>query len=426
MPRKARDERLDTRTARLKLEPRREPYWRNIQEGRAIGYRRIAGRAGTWIARHYDPAREQSRLFKALGTADDMLDADGISTLTFPQAQDKAAAWFVEVGRQGGRVAAPITVAMAIADYLEDYRARGGKGAAGVQQTAETHILPKLGDKLVADLSPGTLRAWHRSLAVAAPRVRSKPGMVATRKVDASDAEATRARRSTANRILTVLKAALNLAYRDGRAPNPDAWHRITPFRNVEAPRIRFLTDAEAVRLINAAEPSFRPLIVAALLTGARYGELTRMRAADFNPDAGTVHVRVTKTGKARHIMLTDEGVQFFRQRAAGKSGVSLLFRRADGEEWAKSDQHRPMRMSCQRAAISPPVGFHILRHTHASRLAMAGVPLSVIAAQLGNGETICAKHYAHLSPGYVADSIRAAFRPLGVVGESNVIPMTG
>ena len=57
MPRKARDERLDTRTARLKLTPRREPYWRNIQEGRAIGYRRLTGgKAGTWVARHYDPA----------------------------------------------------------------------------------------------------------------------------------------------------------------------------------------------------------------------------------------------------------------------------------------------------------------------------------------------------------------------------------
>ena len=62
MPRKARDERLDTRTARLKLSPRAEPYWRNIQEGRAIGYRRLAGgKAGTWIARHYDPAMGRKR-----------------------------------------------------------------------------------------------------------------------------------------------------------------------------------------------------------------------------------------------------------------------------------------------------------------------------------------------------------------------------
>jgi hypothetical protein len=47
MPRKARDDRMDTRTARSKLTPRPEPYWRSLQEGRALGYRRLAGgRAG--------------------------------------------------------------------------------------------------------------------------------------------------------------------------------------------------------------------------------------------------------------------------------------------------------------------------------------------------------------------------------------------
>jgi hypothetical protein len=46
MPRKARDERLDNRTARLKLTPRREPYWRAIQQGRLIGYRRLSGGKG--------------------------------------------------------------------------------------------------------------------------------------------------------------------------------------------------------------------------------------------------------------------------------------------------------------------------------------------------------------------------------------------
>ncbi|MGC8528521.1 hypothetical protein, partial [Acidiphilium sp.] len=83
MPRKARDERLDTRAARLRLPVRREPYFRTIQEGRAVGYRRIGGgRAGTWIARHFDPARDPQRLYRALGWADDMLEADGVSTLT--------------------------------------------------------------------------------------------------------------------------------------------------------------------------------------------------------------------------------------------------------------------------------------------------------------------------------------------------------
>ena len=126
MPRKARDERLDTRTARLKLAPRREPYWRTIQEGRAIGYRRLAGgKAGAWIARHYDAAA--GRRYHAVGTADDLLDADGVGTLAFAQAQDLARHGLKTSAHQGGKVVRPTTVAQAIEAYLVDYLARGGK-----------------------------------------------------------------------------------------------------------------------------------------------------------------------------------------------------------------------------------------------------------------------------------------------------------
>jgi site-specific recombinase XerD len=84
------------------------------------------------------------------------------------------------------------------------------------------------------------------------------------------------------------------------------------------------------------------------------------------------------------------------------------------------------MRAACKAANIAPAIGFHILRHTHASRLTRAGVPLGVVASQLGNSEAICAKHYAHLSPGFIADSIRAAFGPLGIVPASNVATING
>ena len=55
---------------------------------------------------------------------------------------------------------------------------------------------------------------------------------------------------------------------------------------------MRHLTTAEATRLINAADPDFRPLVRAALETGARYSELTRLEVADFNPDSGTIQIR--------------------------------------------------------------------------------------------------------------------------------------
>jgi hypothetical protein len=74
MARTLKDAKLDTRAARLRFEQKREPYWRSISEGLAIGYRKGA-KGGTWIARHY--CTEQGRRFQSVGTADDVVDADG-------------------------------------------------------------------------------------------------------------------------------------------------------------------------------------------------------------------------------------------------------------------------------------------------------------------------------------------------------------
>ena len=71
--------------------------------------------------------------------------------------------------------------------------------------------------------------------------------------------------------------------------------------------------------------------------------------------------------------------------------------------------QVRRMRDACIHAEIDPPVSFHIMRHTYGSQLAVAGVPMQVIAAAMGHADTrITEKHYAHLAPSYVADTIRA------------------
>lgn len=114
------------------------------------------------------------------------------------------------------------------------------------------------------------------------------------------------ARSATANRVLTVVKAALDHAYRDGQAPSDDAWRRVKPFRNVDLPKVRYLSTDEAARLMNACERSFRPLVQGALLTGCRYGELIVMRTSDYNPDSGTAFVRESKSGKPRYVALTD------------------------------------------------------------------------------------------------------------------------
>lgn len=438
MPRKARDERLDTRTARLRLPVRSEPYWRTIQEGRAIGYRRVgSGKAGMWIARHYTPA--DGRRYQSIGPADDMLAADGAGTLSFAQAQARAGEWFGQIERDAGRVVERVTVRHAIDAYLADYRARGGKAERDLRTTISAHILPDLGDREVCALTYSIVRKWHHQIAAAPARLRTAPTAKQANIRQTEDTDAHRARRSSANRILTVLKAALSLAYREGRVPTDDAWRRVKPFQSVDAPKVRYLTDGEAGRLVNACPPDLRTLVTAALLTGCRFGELAALRPADVDLDAGVLTIPASKGGSARVVVLTAEAQGFFRGTMLGKARTALLF---DHDEvvgqatktapavtrrsaWGKSHQSRPLRIACEAASISPAISFHILRHTHASRLAMKGVPMGVIAAQLGHSDVkMTAKHYAHLSPGYVADTIRAAFGNLGLVPETNVVAL--
>jgi integrase len=92
---------------------------------------------------------------------------------------------------------------------------------------------------------------------------------------------------------------------------------------------------------------------------------------------------------------------------------------------WRHAHQARPIRDACEKAKIVPAIGFHVLRHTYASRLAMRGVPLQVIAQQLGHSDTrMVEKHYAHLAPSYIGDTVRAAFGSLDLVPASNVSQM--
>lgn len=209
---------------------------------------------------------------------------------------------------------------------------------------------------------------------------------------------------------MTLLKAALNFAWKRGKANSDEAWRRVKPFREADAARVRYLSSDEVTRLVNACQGPFRDLVQGALFTGARYGELVRFRASDFNPDAGTLTVRTSKSGKARHIVLTAEGVAFCAAIMAGKLGEDLIFARDNGLPWGPSHQQRPLTEACRRAAINPAANFHSLRHTYASHLAMRRVPLPVLATNLGHSDTrMVEKHYGHLAPSFVADAIRAA-----------------
>ena len=427
MPRQVRDASLETRTARSRLKVRHKPYFRLIEPGLHLGYRKLANGPGTWIARRYSGAgtyrMENLRSADdAIVLADDYAEADGERILTFAQAQQRAK------GVRGVRAVGPYTVAAALDDYLRLLKSDGRSQHAiqDARYRIEALIRPRLGNVKVAALTPERLRRWRDGIAGTAARLRTRNGEQQKYRETVGD-DAGRARRATANRTWTVLRAALNAAFHDGKAESDLAWRKVKPFRSVDAARLRYLTIAEAKRLLNACDSEFRPLVQAALQTGARYGELIRLEVRDFDPDSGTLAIRQSKAGKPRRVVLTDEGVALFKQLAAGRGGHELLLRRDDGEPFGKAHQTRPMIDACKRAKLTPRISFHGLRHTWASLAVMNGVPLMVVAKNLGHTDTrMVEKHYGHLAPSYVADAIRKGAPKFGFKPSNNVAPMRG
>lgn len=422
MARTIRDTNLETRTARNRLEARGKPYFRALEPGLHIGYRRPKGGTGKWVARHY--VGDQKYEVETIGTADDNSDADGVAILSFRQAQELARERMVRRAHQAAGKTGPLTVEDAIKEYLE-FMENNRKSAVDARSRANTHILPDLGKIEIESLTTDRITKWHAALAKAPARIRTAEGKEQKHKKAPEDDDSKRRRRSTANRTLTVLKAALNRMWRAGKVQSDAAWRRVEPFEGVDAARVHYLTISEAKRFINACDPDFRKIAEAGLQTGARYGELCRLDVADFNPDAGTVTIRMSKSTKPRHVVLTDEGAELFKQLVAGRAGSEPMFVK-NGKRWKPSHQSRPMESACKNGKIDPPITFHSLRHTWASLAVMNGVPLMVVARNLGHSDTrMVERHYGHLAPSFVADAIRANAPRFGATQATNVRRVT-
>jgi hypothetical protein len=301
---------LTTPRARRRLKAGRMPHWQDIVRGKAhLGWQRWPGeKSGRWVLRRY-LKRNQYRVVE-LGVADDALPADGIRIWDYTQAVAAAQAQLALTPAKPTRY----TVGVAMAGYLTPNLAALGRPTSDARSRSQVHILPALGDLAVADLTAERLRAWLATMASMPKQTRPTGNKPQWRPAAVGD-EAQRARRATANRVLAMLKAALNFAFDEGRVSSNAAWgRRLKPFRAVAAARVRWLTAAEGSRLIAAATPDFAALVRAALESGCRYGELTRLVVEDFNQAAGTLTIRRSKPGKVRQCDIDAGGLRLVRQ----------------------------------------------------------------------------------------------------------------
>jgi integrase len=407
---------------------RAEPYWHRIEPGLFLGYRK-SREGGAWLVRRAQPAAVGKARYgeRSLALADDHRDADGSEVLTFGQAQrqllEQAHSQAVEVSSER------YTVADAVRDYVE-FMHRHRKSADDTAVKLNAYVLSTdLARKRLSDLKRADFEAWLAGALKRRRRTRKKGGEVSQpdtgSKVEV--AERSRRRKATLNRVINALKACLNHAASCGKPANTDAWLHLKKFRSADSARLRWLTVDEAQRLQNAADPCLRELIAAGLNTGCRSGELMALRAGDYDRHSKTLLIADSKSGKPRRVPLTDDGAALFERLTAGKVEDETLFHRPDGSAWYRVALIRAMQSTCTAAMVRPAATFHTLRHTYASHLVQAGVPLIFVAEALGHSDARrVTKHYGHLAPSHVADAIRAALPKFGPIPAGNVTDLRG
>ena len=247
----------------------------------------------------------------------------------------------------------------------------------------------EIGDYLLSDVTPSLIA-----------ECRDKLAEQATHQSEARSP-------STVNRYLAALSHAFTVAV------NEWGWLEDSPMRKVKKPkeprgRVRFLDDDERARLLDACRapesPHLYPIVVLALSTGMRRGEILGLQWRDVDLQAGFLILHETKNGERRRVPVAGHALEVIRSHAkVRRIDSDYLF---PGRIVGKPiDIRKPWETALKRAEVTD-FHFHDLRHSAASYLAMNGASLAEIAEVLGHKTLQMVKRYAHLSEAHTSQVV--------------------
>lgn len=210
---------------------------------------------------------------------------------------------------------------------------------------------------------------------------------------------------TTVTRYLASFSHVLSIATKEWQ------WLNENPCLKVKKPKVnpgrrRYLSRSELFALLQTCKKSKNPdlylIVLIALTTGARKGEIMNLKIADIDYDNLFFHIKETKNGEDRSAPIASQVLQILKERNTGHS--SLLFP-------SKQDPHSPC---CIRSAWETAVKragiidftFHDLRHTTGSYLAIEETSLRDINEILGHKTLEMTKKYSHLSQKHKRKSV--------------------
>jgi integrase len=353
MPRKIRDAKLESRSARLRLLIRKKPYTGpSLARGIMLLYRRNRTN-GTWVIKAANG--HGAYWTKGFAVADDFEDADGTHVLTFHQACETGKA--LARGKTDTTDSKPLTVAEAIAAYKRDLKGRSKHLSNATR--VEHHLTGMLAGKPVGMLTVRDLQAWRDGL------------------IDKMEA-------SSVNRTRTGLRAALELA--------------------------ATLDQRDVLRIVNAAyevDQAFGLLVDVLAVTGARMSQAARLTCGDLQADRPDPRVMMPTSFKGRGqkrithrpVPITLALAMALKRAKGNRPDCEPLLLKGNGTAWQATStvDHRDLfSRAVQQVELNPDeITSYALRHSSIVRALLGGVPVAVVAQQHDTSVREIEAHYA-------------------------------
>lgn len=366
---------------RQKLKPKAgdEPHWQRLRQGVYLGYRPSKKKAGgTWFARFYN-AETNRNSRKRLG---------GYGTLTghdvFKQAKADAESWAETVESGGERARDMVTVKDACEAYLEQ---KPGSIAEGVFRR---HVYSDPIAKVKLDkLRRHHLKAWRK-------RLEEAPALLTRNKM--GEKRWKERAKSTVNRDMVPLRAALGMVLKPG-APNTDAaWQEaLRPFKGADKRRELYIDRDERRKLIDATGKEAQPFVKALCLLPLRPGALAGLTVRDFDKRTRSLTIGKDKNGNPRQISLPQVIADFFADQVKDKLPAAPIFARTGGEAWNKDAWKYPIKEAVNAADLPGAASAYTLRHSVITDLIRARLPILTVAQLSGTSVAMIEKHYGHL-----------------------------
>jgi integrase len=368
---------IDTVSSRDALVPRREPYWSKRSDGQFVGYRRTVDSSGNWHARYR--LKSGGQLTRGLGALDEYPAHERYS-----RAVALADEWFQHLSKGG--TTTRCTVLEACNAYVEHARQENGDAAAADLAGRYRRWVAEdpIGEIEISKLDRMDVKAYRQRL-VKAPK-KARDGSQVARSKD------------TVNRDMAAVRAALNLAYKDGAVTTDFAWREpLKAFKNASQRRSLYLDMEQRRAFIKAAPHDLATFLRCLCALPLRPGALAVLLVGDFDTRIGELKVAHDKHGSRRRIILPQQVAAVLIEAAKDKLSGAPLLSRSDGKAWNKDAWKDPIKEAAKAAGLPPEVTAYTLRHSVITDLVTGGLDLLTVAQISGTSVAMIENHYGHL-----------------------------